>query len=173
LGDINGKKVVCIAGKGNNGGGVIASLRYLDYHGAKTILVLSYPKIVITEPSRVHLRLIPKGTKVITYGSRNLSKIMDTIKKADVVIDGIFGTGFSGSIDEPIYSIIEAVNKSRGYAISNDIPSGIEAGTGIESGISVHADFVMVLHKRKRWMVISEFPNYSVESIGIPQILSG
>jgi NAD(P)H-hydrate epimerase len=96
---------------------------------------------------------------------------MDMITKADTVIDGIFGTGFSGSIDEPVYSIIDAVNKSRAYVISNDVPSGIEADTGIESGISIHADFVVVLHKRKRWMAVSEFSNYSVESIGIPSVL--
>lgn len=171
LGDITGKKIVCIAGKGNNGGGVIASLRHLDYYGAKTTLVLAYPKTLITAPSRVHLRLIPKRIKVITYSPRSLSKTLDAIKKADVVIDGIFGTGFSGSIAEPIHSMIDAINKSRAYVISNDIPSGIEADTGIESGISVHADFVVVLHKRKRWMAISEFHNYSVESIGIPSVL--
>lgn len=171
LGDITGKKIVCIAGKGNNGGGVIASTRHLDYYGAKTTLVLLHPKTLITEPSRIHLGLVPKGTKVITYSSRSLSKITNEIKKADVVMDGIFGTGLSGSIDEPAHSIIDTINKSRAYVVSNDIPSGIEADTGIESGISVHADFVVVLHKRKRWMTILEFPNHSVESIGIPSVL--
>ncbi|MDC8453639.1 MAG: hypothetical protein LV477_12115, partial [Candidatus Nitrosotalea sp.] len=94
LGDITGKKIVCIAGKGNNGGGVIASLRHLDHYGAKTTLVLIYPKTRISEPSRIHLRLIPKRIQVITYGSRSLSKTLDVVKKADVVVDGIFGTGF-------------------------------------------------------------------------------
>ena len=172
LGDITGKKIVCIAGKGNNGGGVIASLRHLDYYGAKTTLVLVCPKTMITEPSRVHLRLIPKRIKVITYSSRSLSKIMNEIKKADVVMDGILGTGFSGRIDEPIHSMIDTVNKSRDYVISNDIPSGIEADTGIESTISIHADFVVVLHKPKKWITVTQFSNYSVESIGIPSDLS-
>lgn len=172
LGDLSGKKIVCITGKGNNGGGVIAATRHLNYFGAKIVLVLLYSKTSMTDSSVFHLTLVPKRTRVIKYSSRLLTNIFSEIKNADAILDGIFGTGFSGIVAEPIYSIIDTVNKSRAYVLSNDIPSGIESNTGIESTISIHADFVVVLHKPKRWITVTQFSNYSVESIGIPSDLS-
>jgi NAD(P)H-hydrate epimerase len=168
---LSGKKVLCIAGKGNNGGGVIAAARHLGYYGFKVTLVLLYEKTEMTKPSRFHLSAVGKSAKIIQYSPSVHKKILAKILDVDVIIDGIFGTGFSGKIDEPIYSIIDSINKSRAYIVSNDIPSGVDADTGKVSSISVKADYIVVLHMPKKWMKVKSLPSskYSIESIGIPQ----
>lgn len=164
------KKVLCIAGKGNNGGGVIASVKYLVYYGFKVSLVLLYPKTQMTKPSRFHLSTIGNNIKIIQYNPAIHSTILAKIFHADIILDGIFGTGFSGNIDEPIYSAIDSINKSQAYVVSNDIPSGIDADTGRISTICVRADHIVVLHRPKKWMKVKSLPTsrYSIESIGIP-----
>jgi hypothetical protein len=77
---------------------------------------------------------------------------------------------FSGDIDEPIYSLIDSINKSMAYVLSNDIPSGVDADTGKVSTICVRANYLIVLHMPKKWMKVKSLPpsKYSIESIGIP-----
>ncbi len=164
------KTVLCIAGKGNNGGGVIASVRHLVYYGFRVSLLLLYQKRVITKPSRFHLSTLGRNAKIIQYATKYHKKILSMIEHSDVIVDGIFGTGFSGNIDEPIYSIIDSINKSKAYVVSNDIPSGIDPDTGKINAICVKANYTVVLHKPKKWMKTIGLPSsrYSIESIGIP-----
>lgn len=164
------KSVLCIAGKGNNGGGVIASVRHLLYYGFKVSLLLLFPKTEMSKPARFHLLTIGKNIKIIQYNKKDHKKILSEIEQADVILDGIFGTGFSGDIVEPVYSLIDSINKSQAYVVSNDIPSGIDADTGKVSTICVRANYIVVLHKPKKWVEVKSLPSskYSIESIGIP-----
>lgn len=169
--NISGKKVVCIAGKGHNGGGVIASVRHLAYYGAKISLLLLYHTNAMSKSSKFHLSLVRKNAKVkiMQYNQKSRGYFLSKIKNSDIILDGIFGTGFSGSVDEPILSIISEINKSNAYVVSNDVPSGIEADTGKVGKICVKADFTIVLHRPKRWISITRLAKskYSIESIGI------
>lgn len=170
FGDLCGKNVVCVTGKGNNGGGVIASIRHLRYYGANATLLLVFPKRTLSKPAKFHLSLLDTKTRVIEYGSKNCKKFFAKIQNADIIIDGIFGTGFCGKIDDSVTSIISNINRSKSYILSNDIPSGIDADTGHINTIAVKANFTVVLHRPKKWMHEMDLPpsKYSIESIGIP-----
>lgn len=170
FGDLCGKNVVCVAGKGNNGGGVIASIRHLRYYGANVTLLLVFPKRALNKPAKFHLSLLDTKTRVIEYGPKNCKKFFAKIQNADIIIDGIFGTGFCGKIDDSVTSIISSINRSKSYILSNDIPSGIDADTGHINTIVVKANFTVVLHRPKKWMHKMDLPpsKYSIESIGIP-----
>jgi len=89
------------------------------------------------------------------------------IKNSDIIIDGIFGTGFHSEIHDPIYTIITQMNKSKAHIISNDVPSGINADTGISANISVNSDFIIALHKPKKGILNSKI-KFKIADIGIP-----
>ncbi len=122
--DLHNKRIVCIAGKGNNGGGAIASIRHILYYGANTIsLILLCQRKAITAPSHFHLSLLKNlSIRTIIYDSRASEKALLAIREADIIVDGIFGIGFSGIVREPILSIIEEINNSSAYVLSNDLP---------------------------------------------------
>lgn len=169
--EIKNKKIICIAGKGNNGGGVIAASRHLSCYGIKVTLILINSKDSLSKPSKFHLSLIRKNPKIekIMFSKKTRQKVFSLIKNADFVVDGIFGTGFKGIVNEPEYSLIEQINKSKAFVISNDVPSGINADTAKEANISIKSDFVAVLHKPKKWMSQAKFlPKFSIISLGIP-----
>lgn len=59
-----------------------------------------------------------------------------------MVIDCIFGTGFSGEVREPYRTAIERINKSGAYVVSVDINSGLNGDSGL-CDICVHSDLTI------------------------------
>lgn len=85
-----------------------------------------------------------------------------------MILDGIFGIEVNKNIIEPHYSIISAINNSKAYVISNDVPSGIDADSAKTYKIAVKPDYLVILHKPKRWMSKIKTPKFVVVDIGIP-----
>lgn len=169
--EMKNKTIICIAGRGNNGGGVIAAARHLSCAKIKVTLILVNSTVSHTIPSKFHLSLIRKNPKIkkIMFSKKTRQRIFSLINGADFIVDGIFGTGFKGHVNEPEYSIIDQINKSKAFVISNDLPSGINADTANDENISVKSNFVAVLHKPKKWMMQNNFlPKFSIINLGIP-----
>lgn len=99
--------------------------------------------------------------------------MQEALQEADVLIDGVFGTGFSGDIEGTIGEILRFASTQRGYKLALDIPSGIEADTGYVGQNAFHADLTMTFDAPK----IAHFIDHSaalcgkirVADIGIPK----
>jgi ADP-dependent NAD(P)H-hydrate dehydratase / NAD(P)H-hydrate epimerase len=74
---------------------------------------------------------------------------------ADVVIDALFGTGFSGAPREEAAELIERMNAGGAPILAVDIPSGVDASTGEAPGPAVRADHTVTFHGRKVGLVIA------------------
>ena len=48
----------------------------------------------------------------------------------DLVIEGIFGTGFSGALPESAAAVCRLLNQADGFKIALDIPTGLNCDTG-------------------------------------------
>ena len=82
----------------------------------------------------------------------------------DLVIDGAYGTGFRGSYDAPHLPAGAAV-------LAIDIPSGVDADTGVAPGSAVRADRTVTFAALKPGLLQGEGPQHSgtteVADIGI------
>ena len=172
-GKLRGKRIVAICGTGNNGGDGFVAARHLSYYyGASVqLILLGFANDLRTEESRINWQIIQKmhSIEVITGNEIN-DKIKKTIEYADVIIDGIFGTGIRGEIREPHGSAIKIINKSKAYVVSVDVPSGIDPNTGKAHDISVRADATVTFHRMKIGLLNNKKYSGSVhiEKIGIP-----
>ncbi len=163
------KKTLIIAGTGNNGGGVIAASRHLAIHGISLKLIILGTKNLLSIPNKLHLSLVRKNPKIqIISSSKNLERVLVEIQNSELILDGIFGIGINREIVEPFYSIISTINDSKAYVISNDVPSGIDADSGKTYNIAVKSNYLVVLHKPKKWMLKIKTPKFVVVNIGIP-----
>lgn len=91
------------------------------------------------------------------------------ILESDGIVDAIIGTGYSGSkIREPSSSIIDCINASRAYVISNDLPSGMDADTGLIPEKAVLPDVIVTLHRMKVGLTKNHLAATIVVCIGIP-----
>jgi NAD(P)H-hydrate epimerase len=67
----------------------------------------------------------------------------------DVVIDGLFGTGFEGEPRLGAAQLIEQMNDLGAPVLSIDLPSGVDASTGEVAGAAVDADLTVTFHGEK------------------------
>jgi NAD(P)H-hydrate epimerase len=170
---LRGKRIVAICGTGNNGGDGFVAARHLSYYyGASVqLILLGFANDLRTEEARINWQIIQKmGSIEIITGNEINDKIKKTIEYADVIIDGIFGTGIRGQIREPHASAIKIINKSRAYVVSVDVPSGIDPNTGKAHDISIRADATVTFHRMKIGLLNNKKYSGSVhiEKIGIP-----
>lgn len=124
------RRVVILAGKGNNGGDAITMARYLknlpviyslippaEYRNEAALAVSDCPVPIIFQP--------------------NLS-VWD-FNDSDIIIDGLLGIGFAGELSGPVRGWIEFVNTLPQPVISLDLPSGVPGDAADFDGLAVEA----------------------------------
>lgn len=130
------KKVFLVCGKGNNGGDAYTAGVHLLSKGYD---VAAYQIIPLEQCSPLcqqsHKRFRKAGGHIISSESGATLQFSN----ASLIVDGIFGTGFHGPVDEPYVTVIQAINQSHLPVIAIDIPSGLDGGTGIINNIAVKA----------------------------------
>jgi ADP-dependent NAD(P)H-hydrate dehydratase / NAD(P)H-hydrate epimerase len=73
----------------------------------------------------------------------------------DVVVDALFGTGFSGEPRPAAAGLIESINAEDAAVVSVDLPSGVDASTGEVAGAAVEADLTVTFHAAKLGLVVA------------------
>lgn len=165
--NLSSKNILVFAGLGNNGGDAFVIARHLAGYGSKvTVVLLGLPEKIKTEESSWNWQLLKKMNSIKLITSEKVS-----FKPAvDIIIDGILGTGISGTIREPYASAIKVINDTPAFKLAVDVPSGLDPDTGNTSNIYVKADVTITFHKMKIGMPKRKdvCGQIFVEKIGIP-----
>lgn len=146
----NKRRVLILAGKGNNGGDAMALARLLsqNYYEVTVCLVSNSADITlgISESAKTQYEILKAMELPI------VTKLpADTY---DIIIDGIFGVGLSRNIEGNIADIIHKVNSYSGYKIAIDVPSGVDATTGKIYNIAFKADMTFTFSFLKRGLYL-------------------
>jgi hydroxyethylthiazole kinase-like uncharacterized protein yjeF len=73
----------------------------------------------------------------------------DAVEGCDVVVDALFGTGFSGAPRPEAAALIERINSCGLPIIAVDVPSGVDASTGEIVGAAVNAVLTVTFQASK------------------------
>ncbi len=123
VGGVRGKRVIVVAGSGNNGGDALVAARFLNQRGA-----LVRASVV---PARDPKSLAARHARTVQgLGIPTLEAPHGVDPSADVLVDGLFGIGIRLPLRDPAPRIIEAMNASRVPIVAIDVPSGLDADTG-------------------------------------------
>jgi len=165
--NLNSKNILIFAGLGNNGGDAFVIARHLAGYGSQvTVVLLGQPEKIKTEEGRWNWELLEKmnSIKLIT-GEKTSFEF-----NADIIVDGILGTGISGDIREPYSSAMKFINDSNAFKLAVDVPSGLDPDTGNTSNVFVKTDVTVTFHKMKIGMPKRKdlCGLIYVEKIGIP-----
>ncbi|MFL6486035.1 MAG: NAD(P)H-hydrate epimerase [Nitrososphaera sp.] len=174
--NLKNKKIVTACGTGNNGGDGFVASRHLAGYGAKvTVILLGSPSDLRSEEARLNWSIIEKMDSIeLIFGKDLTPNIKDRIADANIILDGIFGTGIKGEIRQPYASAIDAVNKSKAYVLAIDVPSGFDPNTGQIHKKCIMADATITFHRLKVGLAEKKKNKkkytgpISVERIGIP-----
>ncbi len=98
--NVKGKHFAIVCGKGNNGGDGYVIARYLHQWGASVEVFLLGEREAIKGDALVNLiKLEPIGLSVQPILN---SPGLPDFRKYDMIVDAIFGTGFSGEVDTAV-----------------------------------------------------------------------
>jgi|YelNatPaOPRAMG01_1025707.scaffolds.fasta_scaffold00484_2 NAD(P)H-hydrate epimerase len=112
-------RVLLLAGKGHNGGDTIVAARHLAAAGCQPVLVLIEPRALPALPG-VEVRHWPCA-----------------LPAADVIVDGLLGTGLTGEVREPYATVIRTINATGQPVVAVDVPSGLGTKTCVRADVTV------------------------------------
>ena len=179
FGPLQGKRVLIFCGKGNNGGdGFVAARHLLDEGAIVTVLMLSSVRAMNGDARSnydvlAELKQPSAGRLFIRTISRTSLK---TLHKQHLIIDAIFGTGFSGAAREPALAAIRWINRQRVPVLSVDIPSGVDGTSGVVVNAAVNASCTITFGLVKTGLLCNQGQDHVGElktlDIGIPHTVT-
>jgi ADP-dependent NAD(P)H-hydrate dehydratase / NAD(P)H-hydrate epimerase len=149
-----GARVVVLAGSGDNGGDAMHAGALLARRGASVHAV--------TAGSRMHQggadALRAAGGRLIGPADRAVPGL---IEDADLIVDGMLGVGGRGGLREPYASLAGQAARSRAIVVAADLPSGIDADSGVVEGPAVRADVTVTFGTWKPGLLVDPGAGYA------------
>ena len=168
MGGAYGRRAVIVCGKGNNGGDGLVAARYLDVAGVRTT-VLTFEE-AFREPAAANLRRLE--VTAVRRRPFSVAALEHELRRSDIAVDAIFGTGFRGVAEGAPADAIASLNASSAPIVAVDIPSGVDGASGVVEGAAVHADLTVTFGAPKPGLVLLPGATLAgaveVEAIGFP-----
>lgn len=163
-------KAVVFCGKGNNGGDGYVVARYLHQQHINVTVYYLGPYEKLSPDARLNFDRA-KELDIELHELKSKEDLPEDLD-ADLIVDAIFGTGFSGAPRGLTADIIRYINIQKKTTIAVDLPSGLNADTGRFEGEVIDADFTFTMGLPKYGLFVSpgrEQAGYvGVIPIGIP-----
>ena len=172
-------RIHLIAGRGNNGGDAFAAARYLHEYGYDVLVWMAGTANELKGESLQHLsRLRAAGVEVEELPTKqHWEEAMRDGPQGDIIVDGVLGVGLSGPARGPAVGAIQYINavSSHAHVVSIDVPSGLDADTGVAHGEAVKADLTATIGMPKKGLIEPAALEYvgtvDIVDIGIPHEL--
>lgn len=172
FGPVAGKDVLVLAGPGNNGGDAFVLARLLAGDGANVRLLHTRPRKQYRGETRANVILAGRLGIAMELAGPDM-----VLPDADLVIDGLLGTGFSGALKPGLLHLVREVNRlgRRAFVFSLDIPSGLDGHTGLACPEAVRAHATVTFQAAKTGLVQPGAAAFTgallVRDIGIPGLV--
>jgi NAD(P)H-hydrate epimerase len=139
------RRVAVWCGTGANGGDGLVVARELHAAGRETVVRLLGSEEKVTGDAAESLRRAREAG--VTF--------VDDQVPVDLVVDALFGTGFSGAPRRGAALWIEEMNATEAPVLAVDLPSGIDASTGEAAGPAVRAQRTVTFHGLKVGLAVA------------------
>lgn len=170
-------RVGIVCGKGNNGGDGMCVARHLANRGVGVAVYLLCRAEELGGDARVQSLIV--GHMRIPVSELDFPACVEPWRREwasqHLLVDAIFGTGFSGDVRDPARTVIGALNGMARPVLAIDLPSGLDADTGRVATVAVRARWTAALGCMKKGLLAAEGPAHagtvSVVDISIPPFL--
>ena len=146
-------KILFIAGHGNNGGDAVAVARWLAQKGYSGVSVYFAGRIEkASDELKRQMSILANSHKdVRVSGLRGVERnILNA--RYDCIIDGMYGIGLNKVLGDEDIRLVKYINSKTGYKVAVDIPSGLNATSGLIMGESIRADLTVTFGSYKTGM---------------------
>jgi ADP-dependent NAD(P)H-hydrate dehydratase / NAD(P)H-hydrate epimerase len=160
------KRIGVACGTGNNGGdGLLVALMAKDA-GLDVHVLMPHSAQPKTKDAQKALRAwIDAGGRIEVF---NID-----IPEVDLWVDAIFGIGLNQAAHDSALGLIERINASHVPVLALDVPSGLNADTGVPLGTAIHATLTVSFIGAKRGLFTADAREYAGEvladSLNVPE----
>jgi NAD(P)H-hydrate epimerase len=170
-----GKVVIC-CGRGNNGGDGFVIARHLNAAGVDVqVLLFADPKELVGDACMNHAIIAHSDIPMKVLTSPSAEDLKSIFKDAVWVVDALVGTGQKGALRSPFDIVVRQINESGAKVLAVDLPSGLDADTGIASDPTIKAAITATMVKPKTGFQNPDAQAYlgklMVVGIGLPKWL--
>ncbi len=170
------RRFLALAGVGNNGGDAYVAARVLQSWGWRgRILEFADPERIRGDAA--HHRRLALLAGVPSVRCETEALLEEALRDPGIVIDGLLGTGLRGEVRDPFRGAISQVNRSRAPVVAVDIPSGLDADSGLPLPEAVRARVTVTMALPKFGLVRGRGLDHAgrilVADIGIPRSRPG
>lgn len=138
---------VCCGGGNNGGDGYVVARLAREARLGVQLIALKAPDELTGDAAQAARDWQQGGGKVETAGER---------LRGDVVVDALLGTGLDRPVRDDYARLIEHINDAAHGVIAVDVPSGLNADTGMPMGACVRADATVSFIGRKRGLYTAQ-----------------
>ncbi len=154
-------RVVVLAGTGGNGGGGICAALHLANRNVNV-------RLCITQAER--LEGVPLFQRKIFHSAGGREAALQEIQQgsADLILDAVIGYSLQSAPRGRALELIDWANSAKAPILSLDVPSGIDATTGLDAGGYVHPTQTLTLALPKTGLQPDKTGKLFLADIGIP-----
>jgi hydroxyethylthiazole kinase-like uncharacterized protein yjeF len=172
--------VVVVCGTGNNGGDGFVVARHLALRGARVETWLVGSRDKTKGDARANLDALAGIGGVVREIDRDVQPLRDALSCEEgaprIVVDALFGTGLDRHLEGAHVEVVTTMNEAPASKVALDVPSGLDADTGVPLGVAVRADLTVTFAHHKLGLLTPGGAHYAgrvvVADIGVPSSLS-
>jgi len=154
----NCKRLLVLCGTGNNAGDGFVIARLASEREMEVLVVqVGDDNKLQGDALATQQRLLGSGVVPVAFSNKEDFKL----NTYDVVVDAMLGTGVHGNVDGNYADAINLVNASTIPVYSIDIPSGLNADTGVVQGLAIVANLTVTFVGFKQGLITGDGPEHS------------
>lgn len=143
-----------ICGAGNNGGDGYVVARLASQQGiAVSVLALVDPEKLTGDAATAWGEFAAEGGVVLPWSGE-----LDA--EADLLVDGILGSGLERDVGGEFAAAVAAINEHTAPVLALDIPTGLNGDSGAVMGSAVRADLTVTFVGLKQGLFLGDAPGY-------------
>lgn len=159
LGDVRGKRIAVICGRGNNGGDGFGAAVYLGQMGAEVKVVMTGTSVEVSGDAKVFY------DKVKSMSGDQAKIQVEEFEKAaeslnlndyDLVVDAVLGTGLKDEPKDNAKKAIEMMADALTPVLAVDVPSGLDSDSGSSFEPATRPEATATMGFPKRGLVMNE-----------------
>ena len=139
-GPLREQTVLVLCGRGGNGGGGLVAARRLAGWGAAVRVAAAAPPDDYAGVPAHQLALLRRMDCPVEEADPD-----EALPEADLLLDALVGYGLDGELEGEMADLVQQVIWHEAPALSLDVPSGLDATTGVPSQTTVHAEATLTL----------------------------
>lgn len=159
------RRLLLLAGAGNNGGDAYVLARLASAAGLEVTLVAPAGAPMPGPAAAAEADWTEAGGQPRPW-------VDGLLAGADVVVDGLLGTGLAREVDSPLRDVIAAINAAGRPVLALDVPSGLDSDSGHVRGVAIRAVLTVSFVGLKQGCWLGDGPDHAgevvLEDLGVP-----